>query len=259
MHVEKFEANLIGYDVFISDLHGCKSDFLKILEALSFNPLTDRVFSVGDLIDRGSDSLGTLSLLNNHWFNAVLGNHEQMWLDWNNRQFPDDLYIKNGGRWAFDSSNDEKENIKQLIQTMPIAIQVDSVFGNIGVCHAEVPLTDWNELLNRIEFDDALQQKTLWSRMSVLYGQEVVQNCAATIHGHTITENLIQHGNAHWIDHGMYKSHKAGIIILNNLNKTLNYYLMQSYAESGEIKWQKQKEVALLQPQSAMQKVINQK
>ena len=48
------------------------------MELIGFDKTKDRMFSVGDLPDRGIDSYGTLQLLNESWFYPVLGNHEQM-------------------------------------------------------------------------------------------------------------------------------------------------------------------------------------
>jgi len=70
----------------ISDIHGCK----KTLEALLFNEVKvqkdDEVYFLGDFIDRGPDSKGTIDLLiqldeNNYNFHFLRGNHEQLLLD----------------------------------------------------------------------------------------------------------------------------------------------------------------------------------
>lgn len=46
-----------------------------------FDPWQDLLVSVGDVIDRGPDSLRCLKLLRKSWIVAVRGNHEQMGLD----------------------------------------------------------------------------------------------------------------------------------------------------------------------------------
>lgn len=40
------------------------------------------MLSVGDLVDRGPDSIGCLKLLEAPWFHAVMGNHEQLLLNY---------------------------------------------------------------------------------------------------------------------------------------------------------------------------------
>jgi serine/threonine protein phosphatase 1 len=45
---------------------------------VKFHPGRDRLFSVGDLVDRGPQSMDCLKLLRMTWFHAVRGNHEFM-------------------------------------------------------------------------------------------------------------------------------------------------------------------------------------
>lgn len=78
--IKTFEPNLNGRDFVIGDLHGALRCYERLIEHIKFDPTVDRMFSVGDLVDRGDDSLGCLRLLKNG-LNAVLSNHETMMLD----------------------------------------------------------------------------------------------------------------------------------------------------------------------------------
>ena len=63
---------------FVGDIHGCFSELKKLLEVVAFNPSRDVLWSVGDLIARGPESLATLRYFE-HLDNSarmVLGNHE---------------------------------------------------------------------------------------------------------------------------------------------------------------------------------------
>jgi hypothetical protein len=53
----------------------------RLLDHVRFDPACDRLFSVGDLIDRGPDSLRSLEFLEAPWFYAVKGNHEDLLLE----------------------------------------------------------------------------------------------------------------------------------------------------------------------------------
>jgi bis(5'-nucleosyl)-tetraphosphatase (symmetrical) len=62
----------------IGDIQGCYAEFTALLAKIEFDPQHDQLWSVGDLINRGSDNLATL-----RWFYAnrsvvkvVLGNHD---------------------------------------------------------------------------------------------------------------------------------------------------------------------------------------
>lgn len=70
-----------GRDFVVGDLHGERLLLEKFMGHVDFNPAVDRVLSVGDLVDRGPDSPGTLALIAEPWFFAVKGNHECMLLD----------------------------------------------------------------------------------------------------------------------------------------------------------------------------------
>ena len=62
----------------IGDLQGCYESLQTLLIKISFNPQTDRLWFVGDLINRGPDSLATLRFLYSirHSIDFVLGNHD---------------------------------------------------------------------------------------------------------------------------------------------------------------------------------------
>lgn len=62
--------------IFIGDIQGCREELEELLENLRFDPTQDVLLPVGDLVNRGPDSLGTLRLLRRLDARPVLGNHE---------------------------------------------------------------------------------------------------------------------------------------------------------------------------------------
>ncbi len=70
--------NVNGRNLVVGSLPGHRDRLEQRLDAIGFDPARDRVLSVGDLVDRGPDSLATLQLIEQPWFHAVLGNHELM-------------------------------------------------------------------------------------------------------------------------------------------------------------------------------------
>ncbi len=62
----------------IGDIQGCFKTFSRLLEKIGFDPARDRIWLVGDLINRGPDSLAMLRWARQHdaALTVVLGNHD---------------------------------------------------------------------------------------------------------------------------------------------------------------------------------------
>lgn len=60
----------------MGDVQGCADELGDLLDALRFDPASDRLYSVGDAVNRGPDSAGAVRRLRTADATMVLGNHE---------------------------------------------------------------------------------------------------------------------------------------------------------------------------------------
>jgi len=80
--VRRFKKNTSGRDFVVGDLHGCFSQLRKELEACQFDLARDRLFAVGDLVDRGFESPAVLDVVRRYDIQSVRGNHEESIVRW---------------------------------------------------------------------------------------------------------------------------------------------------------------------------------
>lgn len=140
----RLSRNVLGRDLVVGDLHGHRSLFEQELERIGFDPLRDRVLSVGDLVDRGPESVATLSLITEPWFYAVLGNHELMLLNflgyYGSRVHSRKSFPTTGGEWINEAIRTKRKAVMALADRMaslPVAIHVE---GDVpfNVTHADL-------------------------------------------------------------------------------------------------------------------------
>jgi serine/threonine protein phosphatase 1 len=152
------EVNEKGRDFVVGDLHGSFSLLTLALDHVRFDPARDRLISVGDLIDRGPDSMKCLELIQESWFHSVYANHEDMMVKGLEKQ-PSWFYVwlNNGGAWH---THEDQAQLRSLVfpavKELPWIITVDLPDNKkFHVIHAELDQTHQlsdEELL--FDFDD---------------------------------------------------------------------------------------------------------
>lgn len=229
---KSFTKNEIGNDYVVGDIHGCFTLLQNRLDEIQFNPNTDRLFSVGDLVDRGNESQLSIEWLNKDFFHAVLGNHEDMAIEWESTiNKPNILffnhyknnYIENGGMWFIIEP--DKKKFVEAFSELPLAIEVETNFGTVGIIHASVAhYNDWRDLktdllnidINSLEDFDIIKDKLTWDRTLLTNrNRRVVENVFKIYHGHTPVSDVVEYGNRVYIDTGAVYNQKLTIIKIN--------------------------------------------
>lgn len=198
--IQTVPANVDGRDFVVGDLHGCFDELAKLMTYVKFDPKRDRLFSTGDLIDRGPRSSDCLALLKKSWFYPVLGNHEDLILT--------KIKLKDAGKNP-EFSKEEIEIVKIVEEylpqlfNMPLIYEIEHLlYEKIYILHAEIlpehilgiesetdkleyeryfnsmkrfdfsePILDFFDKNRYTTIDYNLKQKLIWSRKfaSVFY------------------------------------------------------------------------------------------
>lgn len=199
--LQKHDRNAQGRDFIVGDIHGQYDLLMEAMARVEFDKARDRLFSVGDLIDRGAASFTCLSLPFEPWFFGVRGNHEMLadaaFDDVDGRAW--DLWQINGGSWAYLHHMGEVRTIlRAALAHLPYARQVEVAGKQIGIVHAEPP-ADWALI------EHADKQALVWSRKRITECDTTpVANIDAVVVGHTILEQPETWGNVHYIDTGAF-------------------------------------------------------
>lgn len=203
MSIKSFSINTVGSDYVVGDIHGCFTELEKVLKRKNFNPEIDRLFSVGDLVDRGEESERSLEFIRHSWFHTVMGNHEQMAILYYTGSVGKDWYIRNGGEWFTELSRSQQSEYVKVFSKLPILIEVETSTGLVGIVHAECPTDDWNFLKKYID-NEMLNKRCLWSRDRITdRDDERVENCDRIYCGHTPINQPVKLGNHIFIDTGV--------------------------------------------------------
>lgn len=204
------------------DIHGRYTTFQRLLDLINYDTSTDVIYSVGDMIDRGPDSVPVVEFFQQPHCHAILGNHEQMVLnaaDW--KAVWMDPWT--GGPTTLASLEKHGHNVKWLARIcagLPVCLDVgdDTQSGAFRLIHAESPL-EWSEekLLNYLTHTtrlEAAEGRLLWGRSDI---ERVIDSIAASADsdvvsvaqhrsaravfcGHTPVSDVVNAFNVNWID-----------------------------------------------------------
>lgn len=216
-----FPDNRLGRDFVVGDLHGCLEPLGRLMETVNFHTGRDRLFSVGDLVDRGPFSMACLKLLRMPWFHAVRGNHEQFLI--NHLQNPqrirayDEHWLKQVAP-RFSDRNKLAGEWLPLLRSLPLVMVVGEGSGRFQVVHGELleegePVT--NRMIDEWDFHDpeTVERRALSGRVlfkTHINGGQVnrahhPEKMSPTYCGHTIVEAPLKLAGQIYLDRGAFQ------------------------------------------------------
>jgi len=207
--IKFFEKNTHGRDFLVGDIHGEFTKLQRALDLIGFDIISDRLFTMGDLVDRGPESEEFWDYLRKPWFHSTRGNHEQMLID-SVEQGPTShasgMHAMNGGMWLYGLPEIEQKCYAEVMKDLPLAIEIDTDNGKVGLVHGEVPLSDWNLFKSMYESNqERFESVALWARSKIDRKDEsVVKGIDHVYVGHTpVTKGFVKLGNVTYIDEGV--------------------------------------------------------
>ncbi len=178
---------------FIGDVHGCFKTLMALLDKLPNKGIGLDITFVGDVIDRGADSIKIIELIMERGYTLIRGNHEDMMIDcWNNMGC--DGWINNGGDELvdeFDEMNtwdpERYSKIRKFIFGLPLYLVLDKEdfsFSDRQILVTHAPSIDFfpeektkNIGTGEMEYLLGRYEETIiWNRSFPRYSSEVYFN-----------------------------------------------------------------------------------
>ena len=197
--------NQTGRDLVVGDVHGCFRTLDRALRDVGFKPARDRLFGVGDLVNRGPHSGEALEWIEDRFAAVTLGNHERPLIPWFRAKL-----LKGRPRslsWLAKIEPKDYQRWFDALAAMPVALTIETRHGSVGVIHAEPPHRIWSRAIKLLESgsDDAID--------TALLGYETdeeqhaahsrpVEGLRALVHGHYPVSEVQIRGNRWDIDTG---------------------------------------------------------
>lgn len=222
--------NLVGNDYAVGDIHGMYTLLYSELVSLGFDFEKDRLFSVGDLVDRGPESARVINYLSKPWFIPVRGNHEDLTiLAYSGDHMHVSNHYRNGGVWFEEIPEQEKKAIVDGFKKLPIMIETVVDGKSVGFVHGDI--VDWDvsrSTIEKLTLEQSMMETTCirlqWGRSRVQ--KQLTRDCKGIDHvflGHTPLQKIKTLSNCSFIDTGACFGGKLSIINIKDfLNGLLN-------------------------------------
>ena len=187
----------------VGDLHGGDTRLTRQLHRLEFEQAQDLLISVGDLIDRGTENVECLELLQMPWFRAVMGNHERLMIDALSPDGNVNNWLMNGGQWFFMLDTDQEIlawALVELVKRLPYIIELNTGQETIVIAHADYPDNEYQFGKEVPLFNVVWARERISDSMDDIGGE--ISGADRFIFGHTPVKSPKTFWNQQYIDTG---------------------------------------------------------
>lgn len=246
MRIIRNDNNIKGRDFIVGDLHGYTDSLEILMRHVDFNYDVDRLFSVGDLVDRGPNSEKALELLRNPWFYPVMGNHDKMLMCFIEKHLAVDLrtidyrtrlyasaFSSNGGeRWLGQHLSDHEQLSEwhRLLEGIPL-VRCVSDSCPFNIVHAELLAVN-NPEAGKWSQDSMTESSELWSNEHYIIGYDMHGSWEDHVMwGRELRSGLVHEANIEYPDiNRTYVGHTVTVAKNGKLLSAFNHVFMDTGA-----------------------------
>ncbi|MCM8525299.1 MAG: metallophosphoesterase [Lentisphaeraceae bacterium] len=107
--------------LLVGDIHGCYRELKELLEKVAYNPQTDRLISLGDIVHKGPKPWKVIKFFYENKLEVIMGNHDWHFLEYlrgNKKSYPEaeKILLKSGL---------SKEELIKWLESFPFYIEAD--------------------------------------------------------------------------------------------------------------------------------------
>lgn len=199
--------------IAIGDLHGCIEEFEELLRKIQYNAKYMRIVLLGDLIDRGPDSVGCVRLARQLQFESIMGNHEDKHLRWRRHE---QKHKSSGKPNPMHKLSYDKQIVQQSLSeedfswmsSLPLKLQLlNNLWAVHGGCTPRFKLSEQppNQIIRMRYLDCNGTPRSLGENFSqppdTKYWAEMWNGPESIVYGHCVHDLKVPRID----DHGEYK------------------------------------------------------
>lgn len=222
----------------IGDIHGCYNTLKLLFEEIKTRFPGVRIYSVGDLVDRGKFSFEVVEFIKENEIVFTAGNHDLMFYYFFTKPSHPiaKAWIYNGSETTMDSYGDHMDIVRDhlaFIIKAPLFLDLKDCFiSHAGISRYYKKIFKADILNSPAELTDLLNDE-LNSQRGVIWNRDMLLNLGKLqIVGHTIQQdvNYDEKSNALYIDTSAFMGNKLSAVVVEQ-NKLIDTISVETRKE----------------------------